>query len=86
MLRKRIVFLRQLRELAPIYGFETIVYLDESRFEAASCRQAIGETYRTQSVCRRVRPQGPQHQADRSQTRQAAHRPVLFERLPMPIG
>ena len=43
MLRKRIVFLRQLRELAPIYGFETIVYLDESRFEAASCRQAIGE-------------------------------------------
>jgi hypothetical protein len=43
MLRKRIVFLRQLRELAPIYGFETIVYLDKSRFEAASCRQAIGE-------------------------------------------
>jgi hypothetical protein len=43
MLRKRIVFLRQLRELAPIYGFEPIVYLDESRFEAVSCRQAIGE-------------------------------------------
>jgi hypothetical protein len=57
MLRKRIVFLRQLRELAPIYGFETIVYLDESRFEAASCRQAIGERI-GHKVSRLVEPLG----------------------------
>ena len=86
MLRKRIVSLRQLRELAPIYGFETIVYLDESRFEAASCRQAIGERIGHKVYADGSGHKGPQHQADRSQTRQAAHRPVLFERLPMPIG
>jgi transposase len=31
--------LRQLRQLAPVYGFDNIVYLDESGFEASSCRQ-----------------------------------------------
>lgn len=38
-LEKRIAFLRQLRELAPVYGFDNLVYVDESGFEASSCRQ-----------------------------------------------
>jgi len=33
------LFLRQLRQLAPVYGFENIVYLDESGFDATSYRQ-----------------------------------------------
>ena len=28
-----------MRQLAPIYGFDNIVYLDESGFEATTCRQ-----------------------------------------------
>ena len=35
---KRVAFLRELRQLAPVYGFENIVYLDETGFEATSHR------------------------------------------------
>jgi hypothetical protein len=42
-LKVRLLQRRSAAHLLGRCGFETIVYLDESRFEAASCRQAIGE-------------------------------------------